>query len=128
MFSASSKHLTEHHHVCWVTKTLQRIGTPQSRQSAKLFSPIVGIGTPSPSGGGAHSLAREGVGEFQFRQGDIHCGTLYIYVYFVRNTYAYTLDQYRLTNESQRKSGLQNCSATRPTQNSVPYLSHASKF
>jgi hypothetical protein len=24
-------------------------------------------------GGGAHSLAREGVGESQFRQGDIHC-------------------------------------------------------
>ncbi len=57
------------------------------------FSPVVGIGTPptphpqasvpSPPlvpGGGAHSLAREGVGESQFRRGDIHCGTLYIYV------------------------------------------------
>jgi hypothetical protein len=33
-------------------------------------------------GGGAHSLAREGVGESQFRRGDIHCGTL-IYMYFV---------------------------------------------
>jgi hypothetical protein len=30
--------------------------------------------------GGAHSLAREGVGESQFRRGDILCGTLYIYV------------------------------------------------
>ncbi len=30
--------------------------------------------------GGAHSLAREGLGESQFRRGDIHCGTLYIYV------------------------------------------------
>ena len=37
---------------------------------------------PSPPvlGGGAHSLAREGVGESQFRRGDIHCGILYIYV------------------------------------------------
>jgi hypothetical protein len=31
-------------------------------------------------GGGAHSLAREGLGESQFRRGDVHCGTLYIYV------------------------------------------------
>jgi hypothetical protein len=31
-------------------------------------------------GGGTHSLAREGLGESQFRRGDIHCGTLYIYV------------------------------------------------
>ncbi len=31
-------------------------------------------------GGGAHLLAREGLGESQFRRGDIHCGTLYIYV------------------------------------------------
>ncbi len=46
---------------------------------------------PSPagecSGGGAHSLAREGFGESQFRRGDIHCGTLYtyfvIYLYFL---------------------------------------------
>jgi hypothetical protein len=35
---------------------------------------------PFGSGGGAHLLAREGVGESQFRRGDIHCGTLYIYV------------------------------------------------
>jgi hypothetical protein len=33
-----------------------------------------------PLGGGAHSLAREGLGESQFRRGDIHCGTLYTYV------------------------------------------------
>jgi hypothetical protein len=33
---------------------------------------------PSPVlGGGAHSLAREVLGESQFRRGDIHCGTLY---------------------------------------------------
>jgi hypothetical protein len=55
------------------------------------LSPVVGVGTPptphpqasaSPPlvpGRGAHSLAREGVGESQFRRGDIHCGgTLYI--------------------------------------------------
>jgi hypothetical protein len=55
------------------------------------FSPVVGIGTPptpnpqasvSPPplvlGGETHSLAREGMGESQFRRGDIHCGTLYI--------------------------------------------------
>jgi hypothetical protein len=36
---------------------------------------------PFGSGGrGAHSLAREGVGESQFQRGAIHCGTLYIYV------------------------------------------------
>jgi hypothetical protein len=63
---------------------------PQSRQSAKPFSPVVGIGnplTPHPQasvppprvlGGVAHSLAREGLGESQFRRGDIYCGTLYI--------------------------------------------------
>jgi hypothetical protein len=57
------------------------------------FSLVVEIGTPPthhpqanvpPSplvpGGEAHSLAREGVKESQFRRGDIHCGTLYIYV------------------------------------------------
>ena len=55
-------------------------------QSAKLFLQSSDLGlapTPHPplvSGGGAHSLAREGVGESQFRRGDIHCGTLYIYV------------------------------------------------
>jgi hypothetical protein len=31
-------------------------------------------------GGGAQSLVREGLEESQFRRGDIHCGTLYIYV------------------------------------------------
>jgi hypothetical protein len=38
--------------------------------------------TPSPAGSGrrAHSLAREGLGESQFRRGDIHFGTIYIYV------------------------------------------------
>jgi hypothetical protein len=65
---------------------------PQSIGRVLSFSPVVGIGTrPAPHpqasvspplvpGGGAHSLVREGVGESQFRRGDIHCGTLYIYV------------------------------------------------
>ncbi len=35
---------------------------------------------PPVLGGGAHSLAREGLGKSQFRGGDIHCGTLYIYL------------------------------------------------
>ncbi len=35
---------------------------------------------PLIPGGGAHSLAREGVGVSQFQRGCIHCGTLYIYV------------------------------------------------
>jgi hypothetical protein len=55
---------------------------PQSRQSAKLFSSRRNWDSPNPSpagecappvlGGGAHSLAREGLGEPQFRRGDIH--------------------------------------------------------
>jgi hypothetical protein len=69
---------------------------PQSRQSAKPFlqSLELELGLPQPltrmrvcppplvPGGGAHSLAREGGGwpESQFQRGDIHCGTLYMYV------------------------------------------------
>ncbi len=64
----------------------------RSRQIAMLFLQSSELGLPHPlalrrvppppfgSGGGAHSLAREGMGESQFRRGDIHCGTLYIYV------------------------------------------------
>jgi hypothetical protein len=67
----------------------------QSGKSAKLFLQSSELGLPQPLarrrvcpptptsqvlGGGAHSLAREGLGESQFRRGDIHCGTLYIYV------------------------------------------------
>jgi hypothetical protein len=70
---------------------------PQSRQSAKLFLQSSELGLPQPphpqasvpppphprfwgGGGAAHSLAREGLRESQFRRGDIHCGTLYMYV------------------------------------------------
>ncbi len=66
----------------------------QSRQSPKLFLKSSGLGLPQPLtrrrlcppppppvlGRGAHPLAREGLGESQFRRGDIHCGTLYINV------------------------------------------------
>ncbi len=69
------------------TKTFQ--ATAQSRQSAKLFLTSSELGlhqtltprrmSPTPVlGGGAHSVAREGLLESQFRRGDIHCGTLYI--------------------------------------------------
>ncbi len=58
----------------------------QSRQSAKLFLQSSESGLPQPLTrrrvcpsppvlwGGAHSLAREGLVEYQFRRGDIHCG------------------------------------------------------
>jgi hypothetical protein len=63
---------------------------PQSRQSAKLFSSRRHWDSPNPSptgecapsplvpGGGAHSLAREGLGESQFRRWDIYCGTYFV--------------------------------------------------
>jgi hypothetical protein len=38
---------------------------------------------PLVPGGGAHSLAGEGVGESEFKRGDIHCGTLGIHVQYV---------------------------------------------
>ncbi len=62
------------------------------RQSAQLFLQSSELGFPNPSpvgkcarchplvpGGGEHSLARDGVGESQFRRGEINCGTLYLY-------------------------------------------------
>jgi hypothetical protein len=70
------------------------MGRGLDRQSAKLFSSRWAWDSPNPSpahesnppppplvpGGGAHSLAREWVGESQFRRGDIDCGTPYMYV------------------------------------------------
>jgi hypothetical protein len=61
----------------------------QSRRRAKLFlkssklrlhQPLTRrrVCPPLVLEGGAHSLAREGSGESQFRRGDIHCGTLFI--------------------------------------------------
>ncbi len=66
--------------------TLHRVGRVLS-----FFSSRRNKDSPNPSpagecppgpflGGGAHSLAREGLRGSQFRRGHIHCGTLYIYV------------------------------------------------
>ncbi len=68
----------------------------QSRQNAKLFLKSLELGLPKPLtlrrvtpprsvlGGGAHSMAREGLGESQFRQGDIlYTVVLFIDTYFV---------------------------------------------
>ncbi len=51
------------------------------------FSPVAGECAPPPPPPGsvgrgtlAESLVRQGLGESQFRRGDIHCDTLYIYV------------------------------------------------
>jgi hypothetical protein len=50
-------------------------------------SPVGECAPPPVLGGGAHLLEREGLGEPQFRRGDIHSGTLYIqYMYFVCGT------------------------------------------
>jgi hypothetical protein len=54
------------------------------------FFPVVGMGdSPNPPvlGGGALSLAREGLGESQFRRGDIHCGTLSLYIYVLKGNF-----------------------------------------
>jgi hypothetical protein len=65
----------------------------QSRQSAKLFLKSSELGLPQPLtrrrvcpvlGGGAHSLARDGLGESQFRRGTyMYTVVLFIYTYFV---------------------------------------------
>ncbi len=58
---------------------------PQSRQNAKLFLQSsarnwaqASVPPPPLVRGGPHSLGGEGLGESQFRRGDIHCGILYI--------------------------------------------------
>ncbi len=65
---------------------------PQSRQSAKPFLQSSELGLPHPSPAGECALpplvrgvrgtlaCGKGVGESQFRRGDIHCGTLSTYV------------------------------------------------
>ncbi len=74
---------------------------PQSRKSAMLFLKSSELGLPQPLtrrgvcppppvlGGGAHSLAREGLGESQFRRGDIHWHLWYSLhrrtLWFIRN-------------------------------------------
>jgi hypothetical protein len=61
---------------------LIRENRSQSRQTASLFlqSSELGLPTPSPGFRGGHTRLRGGVGESQFGRGDIHCGTLGIYV------------------------------------------------
>ncbi len=68
----------------------------QRRQSAKLVVQFSELGPPPPPpppagecaplppvlGGGAHSLAREGLGESQFRRGT-YTVVLFVYMYFV---------------------------------------------
>ncbi len=66
---------------------------PFHRVGRKLFFQVVGIGNPPPlhpqasgphpfGSGGAHSIEGEGVGESQFRRGDIHYTVVfYIYTY-----------------------------------------------
>jgi hypothetical protein len=56
-----------------------------SRRNWDPHSPAGECAPPFGSGGGAHSLAREGVGESLFRRGDIHTYTvaLHKYMYFV---------------------------------------------
>ncbi len=74
-------------------KAKKKCFTPQSRQSAKLFLQSSELVLPQPLNrrrvspppppvlvGGAHSFAREGLGESQFLRGDILWYSLYIYV------------------------------------------------
>jgi hypothetical protein len=84
---------------------------PQSRQSAKRFSSRWNWDSPTPlvagecapppigRGGKALSLAAKGVGESQFQRGDIHCGALYIYKYFV-----YATDETQSTKAKQQRN------------------------
>jgi hypothetical protein len=57
-------------------------GSIESRQNwdSPNPSPAGECAPPPDQGGGAHSLTKDGLGESQFRRGDIHCGTLYKYV------------------------------------------------
>ncbi len=80
----TTKNIVLYKFICKQTVSLMS----HSRQSAKLFLQSSELGLPQPlkpppllvPGGGAHTLAKEGVREYQFRRGDIHCGTLYMYV------------------------------------------------
>jgi hypothetical protein len=57
------------------------LGLPQPITRRRVCPP------PPVLGGGRGTLASgEGLGESQFRRGDMHCGTLYIYVLCGRTT------------------------------------------
>ncbi len=87
----------------WFMNYICRRVHTESRQCAKPFLQSLELGLPQPltrtrvcpppfgSGVGAHSLAREEVGESQFRRGDVHCGTLYIYVLCGSTTLKYSI-------------------------------------
>jgi hypothetical protein len=66
----------------FVESTNHRVGRVLSFFSVSPTPLAAGkCGAPPPfgPGGRAHSLAGEGLGESQFRRGDIHCGALYKY-------------------------------------------------
>jgi hypothetical protein len=63
--------------VYWCKGDYHRVGRVLSFSSRRNW---VSVPPHLVPGGGAHSLAREGMGESQFRLGDRHCGTLYICV------------------------------------------------
>jgi hypothetical protein len=54
-----------------------------SRRNWEYPSPAGECAPPPPGSEWRGTLEREGLGESQFRRGDIHCGTLFIYTYFV---------------------------------------------
>jgi hypothetical protein len=69
-------------------------------------------------------MAREGLGESQFRRGDIHCGTLYIYMYFVGQTgddagVGTSVEGRRGENGIQILTGAPLCHAMNPVLKSV---------
>ncbi len=68
-----------------VTEWSDRIRTHKTKTKFFLFSQTEKVNSVCVVGrGGAHSPAVEGLGESQFRRGDMHCGTvLFIYTYFV---------------------------------------------
>jgi hypothetical protein len=77
---------------CSLQISIGTVAKSQSRQSAKLFlkSPHRRVCIPPlVPGGRAHSLGGTGDGGggggVQFRRGDIHCGTLGIYVRYEPN-------------------------------------------
>jgi hypothetical protein len=66
--------------------------TPHPQASVPCVPPLA---PPLVPGGGAHSLARERVGESMFRLGDINCGTLYtVSMYFVSYILQLTIGVY----------------------------------
>ncbi len=74
LMSSNCKHL-DHREVLSFISSRRNWDSPNPSAAGECAPP-----PPPVLGGGIHSLAREGLGESQCRRGDIHCGTLYIYV------------------------------------------------